>query len=342
MSFSIPATMQAITFNQPGDPNVLQISEIPVPIPKENEVLIKVLAAGVNRPDLVQRQGNYPPPKNANPNLGLEVAGIVVSTPSEATLPIGTKVCALTNGGGYAQYCAVPAVQCIPWPKNFNAIEAASLPETYFTVWTNLFEISQLTPGETVLIHGGSGGIGTTAIQLVKAFGATIYTTVGSDEKGKLCLALGATDFINYKKENFYEKIKNLTDHKGVNIILDIIGASYFNDNIKSLSEEGKLIIISFQGGIKAQDVNLGLIAKKRVTITGSTLRPRSTEFKGKIASTLYKHVWPLLESGQIKPCIYKIFPFEQVRAAHQLMENSKHNGKIMLDLSQSEASKPK
>ncbi|MBH9972574.1 MULTISPECIES: NAD(P)H-quinone oxidoreductase [Commensalibacter] len=335
MSISLPSMMQAVIFDQPGNPDVLKLSSIPIPVPRRNEVLIKVEAAGINRPDIVQRQGNYPPPKNANPHLGLEIAGEIVSSPSNSHFSIGDKVCALTNGGGYAQYCSVPYVQCLPWPKQYNAIKAAALPETFFTVWTNLFAIGNLKPNDSLLIHGGSGGIGTTAIQLAKAFGATIYTTVGTEEKGSFCKKLGATDFINYKKDNFYEKIKSLTNKQGVNLILDIMGASYFSDNIKSLSEEGRLVIISFQGGIKAENVNLGLIAMKRVTVTGSTLRPRDTKFKGKIARALHKHVWPLLDTGIIEPQVFKIFPFEQVRKAHQLMESNKHIGKIVLDLSQ-------
>ncbi len=334
MSKLLPSKMQAITFDHPGNPDVLKISELSLPQPKENEVLIKVMAAGINRPDIVQRQGNYPLPKDANPNLGLEIAGEIVEVSSTSAFSIGDKVCALTNGGGYAQYCAVPAIQCLPWPKGFDAIEAASLPETFFTVWINLFEIGQLKPNETILIHGGSGGIGTTAIQLAKIFGAKIYTTVGNQEKGEFCKKLGAIDYINYKEEDFYEKIKRLTNKKGVNLILDIMGASYLNQNIKTLSDEGRLIIIAFQGGVKAQDVNLGLIALKRILLTGSTLRPRKTIFKGKIAKALFKNVWPLLEKRMIKPQIYKVFPFNKVQEAHLLMENNTHYGKIMLDLS--------
>lgn len=333
MTQFIPPSMPAITFQHFGEPKVLEITSLPTPHPQKNEVLIKVMAAGINRPDLVQRQGFYPPPPGANPNLGLEIAGEIIQTSENSPFQIGDKVCALTNGGGYAHYCTVPYAQCLPWPKGYNAVQAAALPETFFTVWTNLFEIGHLQAHETILIHGGSGGIGTTAIQLAKAFGATIYTTVGSKEKGELCKDLGATAWINYKQDNFAEKIMELTHKKGVNLILDIMGASYLNDNIKSLDDEGRLLIISFLGGIKAQNVNLATIVKKRLTLTGSTLRPRSTEFKGKIAQALYKNVWPLLEEKIIKPHIYKVLPFEKVIEAHQLMENYQHSGKIILDL---------
>lgn len=333
MKHAIPSTMQAITFQDFGGPEVLNLTTLPVPRPQENEVLIKVMAAGINGPDITQRQGHYPPPKGANPNLGLEVAGEIVHSPAGSPFGVGEKVCALTNGGGYAQYCAVPFVQCIPWPKKYNAIQAAALPETFFTAWTNLFEIGHLKPHESILIHGGSGGIGTTAIQLAKTFGATVFTTVGSTEKGELCHKLGATAWINYKQEDFGEKIMKLTNKQGVNLILDIMGASYFNTNINILKEEGRLIIISFQGGIKAQNVNLAKIASKRLTVTGSTLRPRTTAFKGQIAQALYKNVWPLLEAGTIAPHIDRVFPFEQIRTAHQTMEDHTHNGKIILDL---------
>lgn len=331
---NIPSSMQAVTIKSSGGPEQLKIMSIPVPECKEGELLIHVMAAGINRPDLMQRKGLYPPPKGANPLLGLEIAGEVVSVPSTSFFKVGDRVCALTNGGGYAQYCAVPEQQCLPWPTGFTAIEAAALPETFFTIWTNLFEIGKLTGGETVLIHGGSGGIGTAAIQLAKAFGATVYTTVGSADKAETCRKLGATEVINYHDEDFVERIAEITNNKGVDIILDIMAASYFNRNINALSEDGRLVIISFQGGAKANEVNLAKIVTRRLTVCGSTLRPRSTDFKGHIAKALYEHVWPLLASRKIMPLIYQVFPFAHVQKAHQLMEDGTHSGKILLDLS--------
>lgn len=326
--------MKAIIVKNSGGPEEMSLGMLPIPKCKPEEVLIHVLAAGVNRPDIMQRKGLYPPPKNANPLLGLEVAGEVVTAPSSSIFKPGDRVCALTNGGGYAQYCAVPEQQCLPWPKDFNAYEAAALPETFFTVWTNLFEIGKLKAGETVLIHGGSGGIGTAAIQLAKNFGAIVYTTVGSQEKGEICKKLGATEFIDYTKENFVERISEITQKKGIHIILDIMGAAYLNKNINALREDGRLLIISFQGGIKANEVNLAKIVTKRLTISGSTLRPRSTDFKGHIAKALYEHVWPLLATRKISPLIHQIFPFTEVRKTHEIMEAGHHSGKMILDLS--------
>lgn len=326
--------MKAIIVENPGGPEKMILSTLPIPECGSEDVLIRVIAAGVNRPDIMQRQGVYPPPKGVSPILGLEVAGEVVTAPSSSIFKPGDHVCALTNGGGYAQYCVVPQQQCLPWPKDFNAYEAAALPETFFTVWTNLFEIGKLKAGETVLIHGGSGGIGTAAIQLAKNFGATIYTTVGSQEKGQVCKKLGATEFIDYTQENFIERIAEITHNQGVNIILDIMGAAYLNKNIDALKEDGRLVIISFQGGTKANDVNLAKIVTKRLTLCGSTLRPRSTDFKGHIAKALYDHVWPLLALRKISPLIHQIFPFSEVRSAHEMMENGHHSGKLILDLS--------
>ncbi|CAI3924000.1 NADPH:quinone reductase or related Zn-dependent oxidoreductase (Qor) (PDB:2VCY) [Commensalibacter communis] len=326
--------MKAIIVQNPGGPEELALSTLPIPTCKEGEILVRVLAAGINRPDIMQRKGLYPPPEGANPLLGLEIAGEVVSAPSASIFKPGDHVCALTNGGGYAEYCAVPEQQCLPWPKDFTVHEAAALSETFFTVWTNLFEIGKLTAGETVLIHGGSGGIGTAAIQLASNFGATVYTTVGSKEKGELCKRLGAKDYINYTNEDFVERIHELTNKQGVHIILDIMAAAYFNQNINVLSEDGRLVIISFQGGIKANDVNLAKIVTKRLTVSGSTLRPRSNEFKGHIAKELYHHVWPLLSSRKISPLIHQIFPLSEVRKAHEIMEAGHHSGKMILDLS--------
>ncbi|CAI3923951.1 NAD(P)H-quinone oxidoreductase [Commensalibacter communis] len=326
--------MKAIIVQNPGGPEELALSALPIPMCKEGEILVRVLAAGINRPDIMQRKGLYPPPEGASPLLGLEIAGEVVSAPSASIFKPGDHVCALTNGGGYAEYCAVPEQQCLPWPKDFTVHEAAALSETFFTVWTNLFEIGKLTAGETVLIHGGSGGIGTAAIQLASNFGATVYTTVGSKEKGELCKRLGAKDYINYTNEDFVERIHELTNKQGVHIILDIMAAAYFNQNINVLSEDGRLVIISFQGGIKANDVNLAKIVTKRLTVSGSTLRPRSNEFKGHIAKELYHHVWPLLSSRKISPLIHQIFPLSEVRKAHEIMEAGHHSGKMILDLS--------
>ncbi|CAI3929370.1 NADPH:quinone reductase or related Zn-dependent oxidoreductase (Qor) (PDB:2VCY) [Commensalibacter communis] len=326
--------MKAIIVQNPGGPEELALSTLPIPTCKEGEILVRVLAAGINRPDIMQRKGLYPPPEGASPLLGLEIAGEVVSAPSASIFKPGDHVCALTNGGGYAEYCAVPEQQCLPWPKDFTVHEAAALSETFFTVWTNLFEIGKLTAGETVLIHGGSGGIGTAAIQLASNFGATVYTTVGSKEKGELCKRLGAKDYINYTNEDFVERIHELTNKQGVHIILDIMAAAYFNQNINVLSEDGRLVIISFQGGIKANDVNLAKIVTKRLTVSGSTLRPRSNEFKGHIAKELYHHVWPLLSSRKISPLIHQIFPLSEVRKAHEIMEAGHHSGKMILDLS--------
>ncbi|CAI3930940.1 NADPH:quinone reductase or related Zn-dependent oxidoreductase (Qor) (PDB:2VCY) [Commensalibacter communis] len=326
--------MKAIIVQNPGGPEELALSTLPIPTCREGEILVRVLAAGINRPDVMQRKGLYPPPEGASPLLGLEIAGEVVSAPSASIFKPGDQICALTNGGGYAEYCAVPEQQCLPWPKDFTVHEAAALPETFFTVWTNLFEIGKLTAGETVLIHGGSGGIGTAAIQLASNFGATVYTTVGSKEKGELCKRLGAKDFINYTNEDFVERIHELTDKQGVHIILDIMAAAYFNQNINVLSEDGRLVIISFQGGIKANDINLAKIVTKRLTVCGSTLRPRSNDFKGHIAKELYHHVWPLLSSRKISPLIHQIFPLSEVRQAHEIMEAGHHSGKMILDLS--------
>ncbi|MDI2089907.1 NAD(P)H-quinone oxidoreductase [Commensalibacter oyaizuii] len=325
--------MKAIVVHTPGGPETLTMTNLPIPKCNTGEILVRVMVAGINRPDLMQRKGLYPPPPNSSPLLGLEIAGEVVQAPTHSVFKPGDLVCALTNGGGYAQYCTVPQQQCLPWPKGFTAFEAAALPETFFTVWTNLFEIGHLQAGDQLLVHGGSGGIGTTAIQLAHHFGATVYTTVGNAQKGDMCKKIGATDYINYTEEDFVERILELTQHKGVNIILDIMGAAYLNKNIQALQEDGRLIIISFQGGIKANDVNLAKIVTKRLTLSGSTLRPRSIQFKGQIAKALYEHVWPLLSKRKITPVIHQVLPFDQVQKAHEIMEQGTHSGKILLDL---------
>ncbi|WP_010514605.1 NAD(P)H-quinone oxidoreductase [Komagataeibacter oboediens] len=337
MTQHIPDTMQAITFSQPGGPDSLCVSTLPVPRPTGGNVLVRVMAAGVNRPDIMQRQGLYPPPPGASPLLGLEVAGEVVATgpdvPTDSFPTVGARVCALVNGGGYAQYCTVPAGQCLPWPTGFDAIHAAALPETFFTVWSNLFMTAGVKPGESVLVHGGTSGIGTTAIQLVRAMGGTVYATAGTQDKCTLCTALGATAAINYRTEDFPQRIKDLTDSRGVDAILDMIGGAYLDGNLRSLATAGRLVIIALQGGAKADGVSLARIMTRRLVVTGSTLRPRDAAYKAAIARQLEERVWPLLARRSIRPIIHATFPFARVADAHKLMENGTHMGKIMLDL---------
>jgi NADPH2:quinone reductase len=325
-------SMKAVVITQPGAPDVLKIQERPQPKPAAGEVLIKVTAAGVNRPDVFQRKGNYPPPPNAPQDIpGLEVAGTITELGIEVTRwQIGDKVCALIVGGGYAEYCVAPEGQCLPVSDNFTMIEAASLPETYFTVWSNVFDRGALQPRQSLLVHGGSSGIGVTAIQIAKALGSTVYVTAGSDDKCTFCEQLGADKAINYKTQNFKDEIKKLTDGKGVNVILDMIGGSYTPDNLQSLADEGRLVMINAMGGKDVQ-VDLSLVMRKRLNITGSMLRSREIEFKADIARNLEKHVWPLLISNQIKPVIYKVFPASEAAKAHELMEESSHKGKIVL-----------
>lgn len=330
----LPSTMKAVCFTQAGAPDVLHLETIQVPQPGRGEVLVRVMAAGVNRPDIMQRKGLYPPPPGACPRLGLEIAGEVVALglPQDGvTMPaLGSRVCALANGGGYAEYCLVPAGQCLPWPANFNAIEAAALPETFFTVWSNLFMPTILPKDTRVLIHGGSSGIGTTAIQLVKAFGGKAFATAGTAEKCDLCTELGA-QAINYKTEDFAERIATLTKNEGVNVILDMIGGAYFDRNLKCLAPDGRLVIIALQGGAKAEQANLARIMTRRLTVTGSTLRARDNGSKARIAQDLAAKVWPLLANGTIRPFIHQTFPLAQAAAAHQAMEDGKHFGKIIL-----------
>jgi putative PIG3 family NAD(P)H quinone oxidoreductase len=317
-----------------GGPEVMQMATGPVPLPRPGEVIVKVEAAGINRPDVAQRTGKYPPPKDASPILGLEVAGTVVALGEGVTdVAIGEQVCGLANGGGYAEYCALPAGQALPFPHGYDAVRAAALPETFFTVWANLFQMAGLTEGESVLIHGGSSGIGTTAIQLAKAFGAEVYATAGSAEKCAACEKLGARRGINYLDEDFVEVIKAETGGDGVDVILDMIGASYFNRNLDALGRDGCLSIIAFLGGAVAESANLSPIMVKRLTVTGSTMRPRTAEEKRAIRDELRDQVWPLLEKGEVAPVIHKVLPFDQVVEAHRLMETSSHIGKIVLDL---------
>jgi NADPH2:quinone reductase len=310
----------------------MRLARGPVPQPRPDEVLIRVQAAGVNRPDVAQRRGLYPPPPNASPILGLEVAGEVVAAGAEVRgLRTGERICALTNGGGYAEYCIAPAAQCLPWPAGYDAIRAAALPETYFTVWANVFMRGRLARGETLLVHGGSSGIGVTAIQLADAFGATVYATVGSEAKAQACRRLGATAAINYRAQDFLDEIMRLTGGRGVDVVLDMVGAPYFLRNLRALAIEGRLVQIAFLEGSKVEGFDLAPVMTRRLTITGSTLRPRSTAEKGAIAQALRENVWPLLAQGRCGPVIHKVFPLAEVAAAHTLMESSAHIGKIML-----------
>lgn len=325
--------MKAIIITHPGPPEVLQLTERPTPAIGENEVLVKVSAAGINRPDVSQRKGNYPPPANAPQDIpGLEIAGTIAEIGTGFTRwKIGDKVCALVIGGGYAEYCNVPGGQCLPIPENLSFIEAASLPETFFTVWSNVFDRGHLKTGESLLVHGGSSGIGVAAIQIAKTMGSTVYVTAGSDEKCKFCEELGAAKAINYKTQNFKDEITRITNGKGVDVILDMIGGDYTPLNLQSLADEGRLIMINMMKG-KDVAIDLSLVMRKRLFITGSMLRSRDVGFKSAIAQNLEKHIWPLLTSGKIKPIIYKVFPAGQAAEAHQLMESSEHIGKIVLD----------
>ncbi|MCB1863572.1 MAG: NAD(P)H-quinone oxidoreductase [Gammaproteobacteria bacterium] len=320
-----------IDFNEPGGPEVLVCSEGPAPMAGDDEVLIKVSAAGVNGPDIMQRKGMYPPPPGASPVLGLEVAGEIIGIGKQVTSwQPGDMVCALVPGGGYAEVVKTKAAHCLPIPTSLTAVEAASLPETFFTVWSNLFDRAQLKAGESLLVHGGSGGIGVTAIQIAKSQGVKVFATAGSEAKCRACLDLGADAAIQYKEEDFFERIKALTQGNGVNVILDIVGGDYINRNLKSLAVEGRLVTIAFSAGHKA-DISIAPIMVKRLTWTGSTLRPQSDEAKAAIAASLRKQIWPLIENGTIRPVIYKTFPIQQAAQAHRLMESSEHIGKILL-----------
>jgi NADPH2:quinone reductase len=325
--------MKAIIITQPGGPQVLQPAERPIPTYTADEVLVKVMAAGVNRPDVAQRKGNYPPPAGAPKDIpGLEIAGVVTAIGANVSKwEVGDKVCALVMGGGYAEYCNVPAGQCLPVPENLSFTEAASLPETFFTVWSNVFDRAKLKPGESLLVHGGSSGIGVAAIQMAKTLGNTVYVTAGSTDKCKFCEELGADKAINYKETDFSEVIEQLTNGKGVDVILDMIGGDYTPLNIKCLAEGGRLVMINIMKGKDVQ-VDLSAVMRKRLTITGSMLRSRDTRFKATIAHKLEEHIWPLLVSGKIKPVIYKTFPADKAAQAHELMESSSHMGKIVLE----------
>jgi len=325
--------MLYIDHGKGGAADVMNIAEGRVPQAQAGEVVIEVHYAGVNRPDVLQRSGSYPPPPGASPVLGLEVAGRISAVAADVKQwKAGDMVCALTPGGGYAEYCAVPASHCLPIPKGLSLQDAAALPENFFTVWTNVFDRGRLKTGETFLVHGGSSGIGLTAIQLAKAFGATVYTTVGNKEKADFCRSIGADAAIDYREQDFVAEIAQLTNKKGVDLILDMVGGPYIEKNLKSLALEGRLVQIAFlQGSKVALDVLPIMI--KRITFTGSTLRPRTVAQKAAIAQDLHKQVWPLLESGEVKPVIHATFPLKDAKRAHELMESSKHIGKIMLEV---------
>ena len=327
-------TMKAIEITAFGAPEVLQSAERPLPVPGAGELLIRVSASGINRPDVLQRKGHYPVPAGASDIPGLEVAGVIeqgdAQALAQAGFKLGDRVCALVAGGGYAEFCVAPVAQCLPVPIGLSDVEAASLPETFFTVWSNVFDRAHLQPGETLLIQGGSSGIGVTAIQLGKAMGSTVIVTAGTDEKCAACLALGADHAINYKTHDFQEEIKRLTGGAGVNVILDLVAGDYVAREIECLSEDGRLVIIAVQGGIKSE-FNAGLVLRRRLTITGSTLRPRSVAFKQAIAQACLKNVWPLIEQGRIKPVIYSTFAAQDAARAHALMESNQHVGKIVL-----------
>jgi NADPH2:quinone reductase len=328
---TVPATMTAIELKQPGGPEMLVPGTRPTPKPGKGEVLIKVAAAAINRPDVLQRQGKYPPPPGAPDTLGLDVAGKVAAVgPEVSDLKIGDPVCALVAGGGYAEYAVAPAPQCMPVPKGFSMAEAASLPETYFTVWTNVFERGRLQPGEAFLVHGGASGIGTTAIQLAWALGSRVFATAGTAEKCAACEKLGAEKAFNYKTEDWVAGIKQATRGEGVDVILDMVGGDYTPRNLDLLRTEGRVVQIAFLRGNKTE-IDLNAIMRKRLTLTGSTLRPRSVAEKGLIAQALRAKVWPLFESGKLKPVIHAAFPLARTADAHRMMDADQHTGKIVL-----------
>lgn len=323
--------MLAIEISTPGEPDVLVPAERPMPVAGANELLIHVAAAGVNRPDVMQRRGKYPPPPGASDIPGLEVAGTVAALGDGVRdFRVGDTVCALVSGGGYAEYCVAPAPQCLPVPAGLDVVAAAAIPETFFTVWTNVFERGRLNSGESILIHGGSSGIGTTAIQLAHAWGARVFATAGSLEKCRACETLGAERGINYRDEDFVAAVRDATTGRGVDVVLDMVGAEYFPRNLEALAIEGRLVEIATQRGAKVE-LNIQTVMQRRLTITGSTLRARSIDEKGRVAAGVRKHVWPLIESGKVRPHIFKTFPLREAAAAHRLMESSAHIGKIVL-----------
>ena len=326
--------MRAVEITAFGAADVLRLGERPKPQAGEGELLIRVSASGINRPDVLQRLGHYAPPPGATDLPGLEVAGVVESGDAAALLraglQVGDRVCALVAGGGYAEWCVAPVEQCLPVPAGLSDIEAASLPETFFTVWSNVFDRGRLQAGKTLLVQGGTSGIGVTAIQLARAMGATVIVTAGSDEKCAACLALGAHHAINYKTQDFVEEAKRITAGKGVDVVLDMVAGDYVAREVECLAEDGRLVIIAVQGGVKSA-FNAGLVLRRRLTITGSTLRPRPVAFKGAIARALREHVWPLIAAGTVRPVIYRTFAAADAAQAHALMESNQHTGKIVL-----------
>jgi len=333
--------MQAVEISAHGVPEVLRLTQRARPEPGPGELLIRVSASGVNRPDVLQRTGNYPVPAGASDLPGLEVAGVIEAGDPDALaaegFALGDRVCALVAGGGYAQYCVAPVAQCLPVPKGWTDLEAAGLPETFFTVWSNVFERGHLQPGETLLVQGGSSGIGVTAIQLAKARGARVIVTVGTPAKAEACLALGADHAINYREQDFVAEVARLTAGRGVDVILDMVAGPYVARELDCLAEDGRLVIIAVQGGARAE-LNAGQVLRRRLTITGSTLRPRPLAFKAALARSLRHVVWPLLEAGAIRPVVYRVFPAAQAAQAHALMESNEQIGKILLDWTASES----
>ena len=327
----LPDKMRAIEIAKPGGPEVLTPTARPLPAPKAEEILVKVAAAGVNRPDVLQRMGLYPVPADASDLPGLEIAGEVVACGAGAKLwKPGDKICALTHGGGYAEYCAVPEVQALPVPKGLSMAEAASLPETFFTVWSNAYDRGRLAPGETLLVQGGSSGIGVAAIQMSAALGNRVLATAGSDDKCAACVKLGAERAINYRTQDFLAEVKAATGGRGVDVILDMVGGDYVPKELKCLADEGRLVFIAFLRGPKTE-LDINELMRRRLTLTGSTLRPRPVAFKGAIAANLRSRVWPLIEAGRIRPVIYKTFALAEAGEAHRLMESSQHIGKLVL-----------
>ena len=326
--------MRAVEISSFGAPDVLRLGQRPVPQPGVGELLIRVAASGINRPDVLQRAGHYAPPPGASDLPGLEVAGVIEAGDTQAMasagLKVGDRVCALVAGGGYAQWCVAPVGQCLPVPAGLNDIEAASLPETFFTVWSNVFDRGRLQAGEFLLVQGGSSGIGVTAIQLARAWGATVIVTAGSDEKCAACIELGASHAINYKTQDFVAEVQRITNGRGADVVLDMVAGDYVAREVECLAEDGRLVIIAVQGGVKSS-FHAGLVLRRRLTITGSTLRPRSVEFKTAIAQSLRSQVWPLIEQGKVRPVIYQTFDAGDAAAAHALMESNQHTGKIVL-----------
>lgn len=335
-------TMQAIEIQAPGGPDVLRPCDRPLPVAGKGEVLIRVHAAGVNRPDVLQRKGGYAPPPGASDLPGLEVGGVIEGGDLEGTgLLVGEAVCALIAGGGYAQFCVAPAAQVLPVPRGLTFAEAAALPETYFTVWSNVFDRARLSPGESLLVQGGTSGIGVAAIQLATALGHAVYATAGSDDKARACEALGAVRGINYKTEDFVAVVKQATGSRGVDVILDMVAGSYLPRELDCLADDGRLVIIATLGGAKAE-INAGTVLRRRLTVTGSTLRPRSVEFKAAIAARLRSIVWPLIEAGRLRPMLFKTFALDEAAQAHALMETSQHIGKLVLAVGDAAATVPR